>query len=83
MTIVSPTIFIVFFVVVGLYLVNRLVRGNGLPLPPGPKGVPFLGNINDMPKSGVLECHHWLQHKELYGAYGSEFSPWSTALRSS
>jgi hypothetical protein len=78
MAIVSPTTFLVFFVVVGggLYLVNRLIRGNGngLPLPPGPKGVPFLGNINDMPKPGVLECHHWLQHKELYGAYDSEFA---------
>ena len=79
MAIVSLTTCIVFFgVVVGLYFVNRLVRGNGngLPLPPGPKGVPFLGNINDMPKPGVLECHHWLQHKELYGAYGPKFVPW-------
>jgi hypothetical protein len=41
-------------------------RGNGLPLPPGPKGMLLLGNINDMPKPGVLEAFHWLKHKDLY-----------------
>jgi hypothetical protein len=41
------------------------------PLPPGPKGVPFLGNVNDMPQPGMLECHHWLQHKDLYGPISS------------
>lgn len=44
---------------------------NALPLPPGPKGIPILGNVNDMPKPGVLECHHWLQHKDLYGPISS------------
>ncbi|KAL6704260.1 hypothetical protein ACN47E_008428 [Coniothyrium glycines] len=24
-----------------------------------------------MPKSGMLECHHWLQHKDLYGPISS------------
>jgi hypothetical protein len=52
-----------------LYAFSRLKRAktNALPLPPGPKGFPILGNINDMPKPGILECHHWLQHKDLYG----------------
>lgn len=36
-------------------------------LPPGPKGLPGIGNLNDMPPPGVLEAHHWLKHKELYG----------------
>jgi hypothetical protein len=37
-------------------------------LPPGPKGALFVGNINDLPKPGVLEAHHWLKHKEIYGS---------------
>jgi hypothetical protein len=31
----------------------------------------LLGNVNDMPKSGMLECHHWLQHKNVYGPISS------------
>ncbi len=71
MAIALPTTLSIFFGIVALYVINRLLRGqdNGRPLPPGPKGIPVFGNINDMPKPGTLECHHWLQHKELYGAY--------------
>ena len=71
MAIALPTTLTIFFGIVTLYVISRLLRGqgNGRPLPPGPKGIPILGNINDMPKPGTLECHHWLQHKELYGAY--------------
>lgn len=42
---------------------------NRAPLPPGPKGLPLLGNLNDLPKPGVLEAHHWLKHKDLYGLF--------------
>lgn len=38
------------------------------PRPPGPKGQPLVGNLNDLPKPGVIEAHHWLKHKELYGS---------------
>lgn len=30
--------------------------------------MPFVGNLNDLPKPGVLEAHHWLKHKDLYGS---------------
>jgi hypothetical protein len=54
-------------------LIRRFLRSSthALPLPPGPKGLPFLGNINDLPKPGVLECHHWAKHKDLYGPISS------------
>ncbi|KPM39026.1 O-methylsterigmatocystin oxidoreductase [Neonectria ditissima] len=41
------------------------------PLPPGPKGFPLVGNLLDLPKPGVLEAHHWLKHKDLYGPISS------------
>jgi hypothetical protein len=44
---------------------------NGLPLPPGPQGLPLLGNVNDMPPPGILECDHWLKHKDVYGPISS------------
>jgi hypothetical protein len=55
-----------------LHMTKRYLRNkHALPLPPGPPGIPFLGNVNDMPKPGVPECHHWLQHKDLYGPISS------------
>lgn len=42
-----------------------------LPLPPGPKGLPLVGNIRDLPPPGVPEWEHWLQHKDLYGPLSS------------
>ncbi|RMZ66262.1 O-methylsterigmatocystin oxidoreductase [Pyrenophora seminiperda CCB06] len=72
MTIVNPTSVLLLSVASILYVVYRHFQNrNALPLPPGPKGIPILGNINDMPKPGMLECHHWLQHKELYGPISS------------
>lgn len=41
------------------------------PLPPGPKGLPFVGNVSDLPPPGVPEYQHWLQHKERYGLLSS------------
>lgn len=37
------------------------------PLPPGPKGWPLVGNINDLPPPGVREWEFWHEHKEKYG----------------
>lgn len=54
------------------YVASKVLglQGNaqGLPLPPGPKGLPVVGNVNDLPKPGVVEAHHWLKHKDLYGS---------------
>lgn len=53
------------------YVVGKILssaRNVGAPpLPPGPKGLPLVGNVNDLPQPGVFEAHHWLKHKDLYG----------------
>lgn len=36
-------------------------------LPPGPRGLPILGNMRDFPPSGRPEYQHWIAHKDLYG----------------
>jgi hypothetical protein len=48
-----------------------LGRRHKLPLPPGPKGIPILGNIRDMPKLEDCEWLHWLKHKDKYGPISS------------
>ncbi|CAA9964040.1 CypX Cytochrome P450 [Pyrenophora teres f. maculata] len=72
MIIVNSTNLLLLSVASILYVAYRRFRARHvLPLPPGPKGIPILGNVNDMPKPGMLECHHWLQHKDLYGPISS------------
>lgn len=67
----TATIALGLFGLLVAFVFRRMVKGdgNGRPLPPGPKGLPVLGNVNDMPKPGVLEAHHWLEHKDKYGQY--------------
>ncbi|KAH6892392.1 cytochrome P450 [Thelonectria olida] len=52
-------------------LLNASKNAKRPPLPPGPKGLPLLGNLNDLPEPGVVEAHHWLKHKDLYGPISS------------
>ncbi|TDL29032.1 cytochrome P450 [Rickenella mellea] len=43
---------------IGSWLRSR--RRNGYPLPPGPKGIPIVGNVFDMPKSDIaLAILNW------------------------
>ncbi|KIJ20113.1 hypothetical protein PAXINDRAFT_166256 [Paxillus involutus ATCC 200175] len=51
---------------VGLYLVKQLVtKKNPAPFPPGPKGLPLLGNLADMPS-----VKPWLTFTEWGQKYG-------------
>ena len=57
-----------------LKLLSSFKNAGRPQLPPGPKGLPLIGNLNDMPPPGVLEAHHWLKHKELYGGFTTCFT---------
>ncbi|OJJ00341.1 hypothetical protein ASPVEDRAFT_39786 [Aspergillus versicolor CBS 583.65] len=50
-----------------LYFVRLLFSRTSHILPPGPKPLPIIGNVRDMPAAGSPDWLHWLEHKELYG----------------
>ena len=57
---------IVAVISIGLWLVTRRKNG-GLPYPPGPKGLPFIGNALDL---NLKEPHAtYTQWAEQYGAH--------------
>jgi hypothetical protein len=73
MAFLSPKILFTAFVLAVVYIINRILKSNSHshPLPPGPKGLPLLGNVADLPPPGRLECHYWLKHKDEYGPISS------------
>ena len=55
----------------GLCIISSFFRTKRAvtPFPPGPKPLPLLGNIFDLPLAGEQEWHFWAKHKQLYGIY--------------
>ena len=66
----TPTLLDAAAILVAVILLNRLfAKKPAGSLPPGPKGLPLIGNMLDMPAS-----HEWktfAQWGEQYGAYRS------------
>jgi hypothetical protein len=42
-------------------------KRKGPPLPPGPKPLPLVGNVNDLPTGTTPEYFHWTKHNAAYG----------------
>lgn len=56
-------------VAVLVHLLKMIRNRNKLPLPPGPRRLPLIENLLDLPKG--FEPPHWAKHKDLYGASDS------------
>ncbi|KAG5946185.1 hypothetical protein E4U60_004466 [Claviceps pazoutovae] len=50
---------------------SRRHSKSSLRLPPGPKGLPIIGNVLDLPPEGIPEYEHWLKLKDVYGPISS------------
>ena len=68
----SLRVFDVTFFLVGLYLINKLLRRttrDSYKFPPDPKPLPLIGNLFDLPKD--RDWVHWAKHKDIYGPINS------------
>ncbi|KAA8651170.1 hypothetical protein EYZ11_007034 [Aspergillus tanneri] len=64
--------FVALIAVLGLLVSQKVLkRKPKYRLPPGPKPLPFVGNILDLPPKGVPEFQHWFKHKDTYGPISS------------
>lgn len=48
---------------------HRIRRASNLPRPPGPPGLPLIGNLLDIPKE-----YSWVTYREWSRQYGELFS---------
>jgi hypothetical protein len=68
-----PTLIRVLITGILLWAVIKLFswRKDSTPLPPGPKPLPIIGNLRDLPPKGGRDWDHWKKHKDLYGPISS------------
>lgn len=59
------------FVLLALLAYSLHCQSTRANLPPGPRPIPFLGNIRNLPPPGKPEHLHWLKFKDLYGPIAS------------
>ncbi|KAI7158202.1 putative cytochrome P450 [Hortaea werneckii] len=73
-TFTATTLTLLVFILI-IILTKILLRGtkHPHPLPPGPPGLPILGNLFDLPPTtgSQPEYLHWLTHKDRYGPISS------------
>ena len=55
----------------GYLVYQQTFRTSQRKYPPGPKSLPIVGNIRDLPPDNVPSHEHWLTHKDLYGGISS------------
>lgn len=61
----STTFLAIFGLLIGVYIITRRKSTSTLPLPPGPKPLPIIGNVHQAPKS-----HGWRTYREWSKQYG-------------
>ena len=69
---VSLVLIDVLFGLIGVFLIKRFVsstKSAAHVFPPGPKPLPYIGNLLDMPNS-----HPWRTYKEYSRRYGDHLS---------
>lgn len=58
----------IIFLLLGIPLYVYFSRKKpGPSLPPGPRPIPLIGNVRDLPPKGKPEYQHWLKFKDIYG----------------
>lgn len=64
--------YVALMALLGLVVMQRLSKRNAnYRLPPGPRPLPIIGNVLDLPPKGIPEYQHWSKHKDAYGPISS------------